>query len=109
MAERTKDLFAFALRSFGHSDAEFNRGPFATSNMQLMAVRCHISLEESFSIPRETVALGYIAARSRLCFWYQLIMYSCVRMKLLGRELVPWNSFWNLSSAVGTPRILSAE
>jgi hypothetical protein len=36
-------------------------------------------------------------------------MYSCVRKKFDGVLDVPWNSLFMRTSAVGTPRILSAR
>ena len=51
-----------------------------------------------------------LAAVSPPClyFWNQLIMYSWVRMKLLGFDPVPWYSPLKRSITVGTRRILSA-
>jgi hypothetical protein len=64
--KRTKDLLAFALRSFGHSDSDVNLGPIATINIGRTVSACHISLVQSFS--HRCDAHNYIVARSRLCF-----------------------------------------
>jgi hypothetical protein len=59
---------------------------------------------ESQGADIELTAVGLVR-RHR---WYQLIMYSCVRMKLDGLDDVPWYSPWKRRSAEGTPRVLSA-
>ena len=66
----------------------------------------HASLTSTQRAPASAVTTVPLGARFH-CL-YQLIMYSCVRMKLDGLDPVPWNSPSKRSSADGTPRILSA-